>query len=83
MDLSEGGVKLLVFRRETLDIEFQPLRDGEFNLLRAFAEGCDFTGACERAMAAQPDFDLPAHFGSHVARGVVTAFELPDDRFST
>ena len=82
MDLSEGGVKLLVFRRETLDIEFQPLRDGEFNLLRAFAEGCDFTGACERAMAAQPDFDLPTHFSGQIARGVVTAFELPDDCFS-
>lgn len=82
VDLAEGGVKLLVFRPESLDIEFQPLEDGEFHLLRALSEGCAFAAACERAMAAQPDFDLPARFGGHVARGVVTAFDLPDSPFS-
>ncbi len=75
VDLAEGGVKLLVFRRETLDIEFQPLEDGEFSLLRALAEGCDFAAACERAMVAQPDFDLPARFGRHVLQGVLVAFD--------
>lgn len=75
VDLAEGGVKLLVFRRETLDIEFQPLEDGEFSLLRALAGGCDFATACERAMAAQPDFDLPARFSRHVLQGVLVAFD--------
>jgi hypothetical protein len=75
VDLAEGGVKLLVFRRETLDIEFQPLEEGEFSLLRALAGGCDFATACERAMAAQPDFDLPACFGRHVLQGVLVAFD--------
>ncbi len=83
VDLSEGGVKLLVFRHETLDIEFQPLQDGEFHLLRAFAEDCDFAAACARAMAAQADFDLPARFCRQVAQGVVTAFDLLDAHFPT
>ena len=78
VDLSEGGVKLLMVRRENLEIEFLPLEDGEFDLLRALAGDCDFTTACERAMAAQPTLDLPACFHRHVSQGVLVAFQLLD-----
>ena len=74
VDLREGGVKLLIVRRDNLDIEFCALADGEFALLRALADDCDFADACERAMTAQPTFDLPARFGRHVARGTLVAF---------
>ncbi len=79
VDLSEGGVKLLIVRRENLEIEFRPLEDGEFELLRALAGDCDFATACERAMAAQPTLDLPACFQRHVSQGVLVAFHLPTD----
>lgn len=79
VDLSEGGIKLLIVRRENLDIEFCPLEDGEFDLLRALAGNGDFASACERAMAAQPTFDLPACFGRHVLRGTLVAFRQTRD----
>lgn len=79
VDLAEGGVKLLIFRRESLDIEFCPLEDGEFELLRALAGNHDFASACERAMAAQPALDLPACFGRHVLRGTLVAFRQTRD----
>jgi hypothetical protein len=74
VDLAEGGVKLLIVRRENLDIEFQPLEDGEFSLLRALAGNGDFATACERALAVQPTLDLPACFRRHVLQGTLVAF---------
>ena len=74
VDLSEGGVKLLIVRRENLDIEFRSLEDSEFSLLSTLAADGDFATACERAMAAQPTFDLPTCFGQHVLQGTLVAF---------
>ena len=74
VDLSEGGVKLLIIRDENLDIEFRSLEDGEFSLLSTLAADSDFATACERAMAAQPTFDLPTCFGQHVLQGTLVAF---------
>lgn len=78
VNLTGGGIKLLVFRRETLDIEFHTLADGEFSLLQALAGDFDFATACEQALAAQPGFDLPACFRRHILQGVLVAFHLPD-----
>ena len=78
VDLREGGVKLLIIRRENLEIEFQPLEEGAFHLLQALAGACDFATACERAMAAHPTLDLPACFHRQVSQGVLAAFYLPD-----
>ena len=77
VDLREGGIKLLIVRRESLEIEFCPLEDGEFDLLRALAGDIDFATACERAMAAHPTFDLPTRFGRHVLQGALVAFHQP------
>jgi hypothetical protein len=78
VDLAEGGVKLLIVRREHLDIEFQALEGGEFSLLRALAKACDFATACEHALAAQSTLDLPACFRRHVLQGLLVAFHLPN-----
>lgn len=78
VDLTLGGIKLLAFRRENLEIEFQALEDGEFSLLSALTEGFAFATACERALAAQPSFDLPACFSRCVLQGVLAAFHLQD-----
>lgn len=81
VDLAAGGVKLLIFRGEDLEIRLLPLSAGAFALLHAFVERHAFAAACERAMAAQADFDLPTCFSRWVAQGVVTAFDLPDPSF--
>ncbi|MCP5159279.1 MAG: putative DNA-binding domain-containing protein [Gammaproteobacteria bacterium] len=78
VQLDEGGIKLLVFRNENLDIELQPLPEGEFHLLRTLVEGGDFATACEQAMTVQPDFDLPAGFRRHVLQGVLVDYSLTD-----
>lgn len=77
VDLREGGIKLLIVRRENLDIEFQSLEGGEFSLLDTLAGNGDFATACERAMAAQPTLDLPGCFRRHILRGALVAFHLP------
>ncbi|MDS4022676.1 MAG: DNA-binding domain-containing protein [Candidatus Competibacter sp.] len=80
VDLTEGGVRLLIFRREDLDIELQSLEDGEYALLHALAGACDFATACERALALQPNLDVPACFRRHVLQGALVAFHLPPAR---
>ncbi|MBK8533641.1 MAG: putative DNA-binding domain-containing protein [Candidatus Competibacteraceae bacterium] len=76
--LTAGGIKLLAFRRENLEIEFQTLEAGEFSLLCALTEDYSFAIACERALAAQPGFNLPACFSRHIVQGVLVAFHLQD-----
>ena len=76
VDLQEGGVKLLAIRRANLDIEIQTLETGEFTLLRSLAEGQDFSTACEHAIAAQPDFDVPAGFQCHIVQATLVDFYL-------
>lgn len=80
VDLDQGGVELLVLRRENLDIEFQPLEDGEFSLLHTLAGNGDFATACERALTVQPTLDLPACFRRHVLQGALVAFHPPSPR---
>lgn len=76
VDLTEGGIKLLALRHESLEVEFQVLEDGEFSLLCALAEGRAFATACEQALAAQPGFDLPACFSRHILQGAWVDFHL-------
>ena len=74
--LSDGGVRLLLLRNSNLDVEIQPLAEGEFALLQALAEGCDFAGACEQALAVQADVDVPASFRRHLLQGTLVDFSL-------
>ena len=76
VDLTAGGIRLLALRRDNFEIEFQPLTAGEFSLLSALEQGCSFAAACERAMTAQPDFDLPACLTRHVLQGALVSFHL-------
>ena len=57
VDLSEGGVRLLIQRNAEL-IELQPLSAGVWALLQSFARGHRFEDACEAAFRAEPGFDL-------------------------
>ena len=76
VDLAAGGIRLLVRRNPDLEVEFHPLQEGEFTLLQALTQACDFATACEQALAKQPDFDLPASFRRYVAHGVLVDFFL-------
>ncbi len=75
INLAAGGVRLLVLRRG-LDVEFKTLGAGEYQLLRACADGRDFATACAAAFAAEPEFDLPGALQQHVLLGTIAAFHL-------
>lgn len=74
VDLAQGGVRLLVIRRENMDIEIHALEEGEFALLQALAEGHSLATACEHAFNAQADFDLATQLGRHLSRGTLVDF---------
>ncbi len=75
VDLAEGGVRLLIIRRD-LEIAMEPLRLGEYRLLSLLGEGHTLTHACEQAMNAEPEFDLSETLHRHVARKTLVGFSL-------
>lgn len=76
VDLTEGGIHLLIRRRENLEIDLHPLSPGEFALLQALSEQQNFATACEGALTAQADLDLPSIFSSYIRQGILTTFSL-------
>jgi hypothetical protein len=75
VDLAEGGVKLMIVRRR-LEIEFQPLSDGEFHLLSMLAQDQRFAAACETALSIDPEFDLARCLEEHVIQGTFVESHL-------
>ena len=76
VDLDAGGVRLLLIRNHTLDVEIQSLEAGEFTLLQTLAEGRDFATACAHALETQPDYDLPLSFRRHIVQGTWIGYSL-------
>ena len=70
VNLADGGVRLLVVRRE-LEVVIESLGAGDDALLRAFAAGQRFEDASTAALAAQLDYDLAAALRRHVASAVI------------
>jgi hypothetical protein len=75
VDLSLGGIQLLVIRR-ALEIEFEPLSQGEYALLKALREGRTLGDACGLALEAEPHLNVVALLRSHVARHTLVGFSL-------
>jgi hypothetical protein len=73
VDLTEGGVRLLIHRRG-LEIEIEPLAPGDHALLAAFGDGAALAPASEAALAADPAFDLAARLRHHVLHRTVADF---------
>lgn len=73
VDLSVGGVNLLLLRRG-FEVEMRPLGAGEFAMLTGFAADRTVADAYETALAADPAFDLDAFLAQHVAGGTIVDF---------
>jgi len=74
VNLDDDGVKLLVIRRE--NVEIVPLSEGDYALLEAIASGGTFARAAEAAVAAQPGFDLSAVLARHIQQGTLADVAL-------
>ena len=75
IDLSVGGDRLLIFRRE-LEIEFKRLSHGEFILLRAFSFERRFAEASSAAIEVEPKLDLADILRQHGLLGTLSSFRL-------
>jgi hypothetical protein len=75
VDLAAGGGRLLVVR-PLLEVEIESIGAGDYALLSAIADHATFAEASECALAAEPDFDLPARFRHFVQRGAIADFTL-------
>lgn len=73
VDLAEGGVKLLVIRRNYA-IEMKPLADGEYIFLQALANGCTVSHAYGLALAQESTFDLGLTLRTHISQGTLNRF---------
>jgi len=73
VDLSEGGVRMLVVRRE-IDVEIEPIGRGEYALLCAFARALPFADAADAAIASEPAFDLAASLRRRVQDQTIVGF---------
>lgn len=65
LNLEEGGIYLLVIRRQ-LEIEFETLSSGEYTLLSAFRENKTFAQACHVALNAEPELNITQLFNHHL-----------------
>lgn len=75
VDLSEGGVNLLVIRRG-LAIQIEALSPAEHALLENLAQGHVMSYAAAHALKAEPELNLPGCLRRHVARRTIVAFQL-------
>jgi len=70
VDLAEGGVRVLVIRRE-LTVYVEPLAAGEAALLTGLARKQPLGTAVQAALAAQADFDLTGELARHLQHGTL------------
>lgn len=75
IDLAEGGVDLLIRRRD-YEVDFHVLSKSEFVLLHALSAEKTFGEACAVALRVEPDFDVSHTLQKHIARGVIAGFVL-------
>ena len=73
VDLSLGGVKLLLIRRG-YTIEMHPMGTVEFTLLRGLAEQKTIRQSFEEAVRIEPSFDLNAFLRKHITHGTLVDY---------
>ncbi len=84
VDLGEGGVNVLVTRRDFV-LQLEGLADGEFQLLAHLGQGAPLGRAADAANHVEPEFDLGATLARHVLEGVIVGFDaaIPAESRST
>lgn len=75
VDLTAGGIRLLVMRRG-LEVDLETLGPGEHALLRALDDGRNFAAACGRTLAVEPKFDITTCMQWHVTQSTLVDFHL-------
>lgn len=75
VDLSEGGVRLLVWRQR-YDMRIDPLSEAEWAWLSGIAANTLFANLCDQLAANHPDWNIPEIASSCVANGYVNGFVL-------
>ena len=75
IDLSEGGVRLLLTRHNDTVI-FNTLTAGEFSLLNTFTQQKNFSQACLQTLAVDKNFDLAACLQNFIANRIVVNFSF-------
>lgn len=75
VDLSDGGVQLLVIRRG-YEIDLETLGPGEFALLDALADRHTLADACKQALIIEPGFDVTMCMQWHVSQSTLVDFDL-------
>jgi hypothetical protein len=76
VDLGEGGDALLIARGAT-EVTIERLTPGAHAFLLALARNLKLAEAVERALAAEPSFDLSAALRGLVAAQIIVAFHAP------
>jgi len=71
VDLAEGGVRLLIHRRD-LEVLIEPLAAGDHALLAGFRDGQTLGEASDTALACDPHYDLAARLGHHVSSAALS-----------
>lgn len=82
VDLSLGGVRLLIIRRCHFQIEMHPLGAGEFAMLEKLVAGCTVADAYSSAALADAEFALKPFLQQHLTGGTIVDFygEAPCQR---
>lgn len=75
INLSEGGVHLLIIRPE-FEIKFYLLSPGEFSFLKAISENKLFGEVCEATLSAEPNIDVGMLLQKYLLSGAITDFVL-------
>jgi hypothetical protein len=76
VDLGEGGDSLLIARGRN-GVTVARLTPGAHGFLQALARNAKLADAVERALAAEPSFDVPATLRECVAELTIVAFRAP------
>jgi hypothetical protein len=73
VDLGEGGVNLLILRREN-SVTVETLPPADYRLLESLNLGDRLAKAIADGLAAEPDFDFGGALARFVSRGVLVGF---------
>ena len=75
VDLDEGGVRLLIWRRG-YDMCMDPLDESSWTVLKSFQDGRDFAAACEILKDQVTNGDMASVLPALVQRGWIASFTL-------